>query len=95
MKSWILVLGLCAGCSTTPRCGDLAGARVVYVGPRSCDVRIRQVTIASQLKIPEILKKAELAGLRLQWVDPGLVDGQVIMGHFILAPKVISEEQSR
>lgn len=95
MKSWILVLGLCAGCSTTPRCGDLVGARVVYVGPRSCDVRIRQVTIASQLKIPESLKKAELAGLRLQWVDPRLVDGQVIMGHFVLASKDAREDRNQ
>lgn len=80
-------------CSTTPRCGDPIDARVVYVQKNSCEVRIRQVTIGSNLKLPESLKGSRLVSSELQWVEPGLVAGQVELGHFVIAPKEEGERQ--
>jgi hypothetical protein len=59
----------------------------VYVKKTSCEIRIRQVTVGSDLKIPESLKRPDLAGMELQWVEPGVVNGHVVLGHFVLAPQ--------
>lgn len=90
-KVFILKFMILSGCATSPKCGDLAQARTIYVQNKSCEVRIRQVTIGSELKIPESLKHPDLAGMELQWVEPSVVSGQVVLGHFILAPRSQSE----
>ena len=94
-KIFSLVTMTLAGCATGPKCGDLAQARTVYVQAKSCEIRIRQVTIGSELKIPESLKRPDLAGMELQWVEPGVIGGQVILGHFILAPRSQNEGRRR
>lgn len=74
-------------CATGPRCGDPIEARAVHIKKNSCEIRIRQVTIGSDLKIPESLKRPDLAGMELQWVEPEVSGGQVILGHFVLVPQ--------
>jgi hypothetical protein len=32
------------------------------------------------------LKHPDLAGMELQWVEPAVIGGQVILGHFVFAP---------
>jgi hypothetical protein len=77
------------GCVHSPKCGNLEGARIVYTGTNSCLVRIREVTIATNLKIPESMKDSDLVRLELGWVEPIMKDGQIVLGHFILSPKSI------
>lgn len=88
MKISIAVFLFClSGCISGPRCGDPVEARAVYIKKTSCEIRIRQVTVGSDLKIPESLKRPDLAGMELQWVEPGVVNGQVVLGYFVLAPQ--------
>lgn len=55
-------------------------------GKESCQVRIRQVTVGSDLKIPASLKGAALSEFALDWVEPTLQDGRIELGHFVLVP---------
>lgn len=80
-------------CAHAPRCGNLEGAKVILEGKNTCTIRIRQVEIGSELKIPESLKKPELTLLKLAWIDPVFADGQIIMGHFKLIPKLIKNQK--
>lgn len=90
----ILLLSL-SGCASGPRCGDPVEARAVYVKKTSCEIRIRQVTVGTDLKIPESLKRLDLAGMELQWVEPGVVGGQVALGHFVLVPQSQTEGKKK
>lgn len=81
------IILLFTGCAHTPKCGYPEGAKVISEGKTTCLVRIRQVEIGSDLKIPESLKKPELTLMELTWVEPVFTSGQVIMGHFKLVPK--------
>jgi hypothetical protein len=80
---FILVLAL-SGCSHVPKCGTPEGSRTVLMGKDTCQVRIRQVTIGSDLKIPESLKNSNLSQFTLEWVEPNLKDGRIELGHFVL-----------
>ena len=91
----ILSLSFFIGCAHTPKCGNLEGAKTIYNKANSCEVRIRQVTIGTDLKIPDSLKKPEIVGLNLEWVDPSLQDGKIILGHFVLTAKLKNEEKGR
>lgn len=82
----ILVLFLFASCGHTPKCGNLAGAKTIVYGQNSCVVRIRQVMIANELKIPQSLKDSGLMQFQLDWVEGHLNDGRIEMGHFVLVP---------
>lgn len=81
----ILVVAL-SGCAHRPKCGNPEGAKVVLSGKETCQVRIRQVTIGSDLKIPQSLKDSSLSQYALEWVEPGLVEGRIELGHFVLLP---------
>ena len=76
-----------AGCATQPKCGYPAGNRIVYKEGKTCEVRIAQVTIGSDLKIPASLKGPGLSAFSLTWVEPGLVNGEIAFGHFILVQR--------
>lgn len=82
-----LSLSFLSACAHSPRCGNPEGTKIILEGNRTCSVRIRQVLIGNELKIPESLKNPELANLELHWVDPMMKEGQIITGHFILIPK--------
>ncbi len=82
------------GCAHSPKCGNLEGAKIILDGKTSCLVRIRQVEIGSNLKIPESLKNPELAVMELTWVDPVFIDGQITMGHFKLKPKLTKNQKN-
>jgi hypothetical protein len=45
------------------------------------------VTLGSELPLPESLKQTDLVSWDLAWVDPQFENGQIIFGHFVLAPK--------
>ena len=85
-------LGLLASCASQPKCGNPEGARTVLVGTTSCQVRIRQVNIGSEFKIPDSLKDKLSSNFILDWRDASLVDGQIKLGHFVLVPIVGQEK---
>lgn len=94
MKYAILLLSLVmAGCAHSPKCGNPEGARIVFVGEKSCTVRIRQVTMGTELKIPQSLKGAALADFTLEWVEPTLESGRIELGHFVLIPSSTKESR--
>ncbi len=88
MNKFILCisLGLLASCASKPKCGNPEGARTILVGTTSCQVRIRQVNIGSDFKIPDSLKDKLSSNFILDWREAGLVDGQIELGHFVLVP---------
>ncbi len=76
-----------SGCAHRTPCREGNGPSAVYVTENSCDVRIKQVTIGSELPIPESLKKEDMAAWTTDWVAPEFKDGRVVFGHFVLSPK--------
>lgn len=84
-----------ASCTHSPKCGNPDGAKVILEGGPSCQVRIRQVTLGSELKIPASLKGPGLANFSLDWVEPTLQSGRIELGHFILVPTSQKNETSR
>ena len=80
-------------CAHTQKCGNPKGARFVLEGKTTCSLRIRQVEIGSELKIPESLKKPEISVLELTWIDPSLSNGQIELGHFKLIPKAVKDSK--
>lgn len=83
-----LLLLLMISCAHDPKCGNPEGAKVILAGDGSCQIRIRQVTVGSDLKIPASFKGAGLAAFSLEWVEPGLESGKIELGHFVLVPTV-------
>ncbi len=77
---------LISSCAHNPKCGTPEGATVVFVDEGSCHVRIRQVIVGSELKIPASLKGPGLSNFSLEWVEPELKSGQIELGHFVLVP---------
>ncbi len=75
-----------ASCAHKPKCGNPEGAKLIMVDDRSCQVRIRQVTVGTDLKIPDSLKGPGLANFSLEWIEPELKSGQIALGHFVLVP---------
>lgn len=88
MSKFILYItfSLLASCASKPKCGNPEGARTVLVGTTSCQVRIRQVNIGSDFKIPDSLKDKLSSNFVLDWREAGLINGQVELGHFVLVP---------
>lgn len=82
----LFLVVMISGCAHTPKCGNPTGARVILAGTESCQVRIRQVTVGSELKIPQSLKGASLSEFTLDWVEPQLENGKIELGHFVLTP---------
>lgn len=96
MKRTILFLSLVmAGCAHSPKCGNPEGARIILMGDKTCQVRIRQVTVGSEIKIPQSLKGAALADFTLEWVEPTLEAGRIELGHFVLIPSSAPKELAR
>jgi len=79
----LLILALSA-CSSSPKCANPEGSKVVLTGKYTCQIRTRQVTVGSEMKIPESLKTSNLALFTLEWVEPSLKDGVISLGHFVL-----------
>jgi hypothetical protein len=75
-----------SACSNLPKCGNPIGAKIVFSGKETCHVRIRQVTVGSDLPIPQSLKDAGLFQMTLEWVEPTLSNGKIELGHFVLQP---------
>lgn len=80
------------GCTHSPKCGNPEGAKVILAGNMTCQIRIRQVTIGSELKIPQSLKGAALVDFTLEWIEPILESGRIELGHFILIPSSMKKE---
>lgn len=83
MRYLILSLVLfIVSCAHKPNCGTLPEAKAVFY-PNSCKVRIRQVVIGQDLKIPQSLKN-DLNILEMGWEDPESKNGKIEMGRFII-----------
>ena len=95
-KKMILLATVFLGaCAHTPNCGNPEGARIILMGEKTCQVRIRQVTLGTELKIPQSLKGAALANFSMEWVEPSLDSGRIELGHFVLSPSTRTKESSR
>lgn len=70
-----------SACAHKPTCTGTANA--VYDASGTCVVRIRSVTVASDLNIPQSLRESA-SQLRLEWVESSFTNGQVVVGHFVL-----------
>jgi hypothetical protein len=88
MKKQMILLStvFLGACAHTPKCGNPEGARIILIGEKTCQVRIRQVTLGTELKIPQSLKGAALADFSMEWVEPSLDSGRIELGHFVLIP---------
>ena len=75
-------------CASSQKCGNPEGARIIYDGPKTCQVRIRQLIVGNTLSIPKSLKGPGLASSDLDWVDSQLINGRIELGHFVLKQKV-------
>lgn len=96
MKRFFLIGVLfLSACAHSPKCGNPEGAKIILAGDKTCQVRIRQVTMGSELKIPVSLKGAALADFTLEWVEPSLESGRIELGHFVLIPSSAVRDRSR
>ncbi|HEY8271343.1 MAG TPA: hypothetical protein VIG33_10690 [Pseudobdellovibrionaceae bacterium] len=83
----ILVISwLMGACAHTPRCGNPDGAKIIFVEGPTCKVRIRQVTVGSEMKVPESLKNTNFSSFQIEWIEPSVNEGRVSLGHFELVP---------
>lgn len=82
MRYLVLTLMLFVGCAHKPNCGILPEAKTVLY-PNSCRVRIKQVVIGQDLKIPQSLKK-DLALFEVGWEEPESKNGKIETGRFII-----------
>jgi len=81
-------LGVLSGCSGKTVCanGD-ESFRPVYDPENSCKIRIRQVMVGSEVKMPaSIALDIGSVNWLLDWAGSEFRNGQVELGHFILKP---------
>jgi len=90
-RSFLLLYLILAGCAHSPKCGNPDGAKIILAGEKTCQVRIRQVTLGTELKIPQSLKGAALADFTLEWIEPTLESGRIELGHYVLIPSAPKE----
>lgn len=76
---FLLVL---VGCAHKSPCGNLPEAKAVFY-PNSCKVRIKQVVIGTDLKIPQSIKN-DLSLFEMNWKDPESKNGKIETGQFII-----------
>ena len=87
MRPHVVILAFAiSACSHLPKCGNPEGAKIIFSGKDTCQVRIRQVTIGSEITIPQSLKDSQLAQFTLEWTEPGMTNGRIEFGHFVLIP---------
>lgn len=88
MKFILPLLLLMTGCASSPKCGSGTSKSAVYFTPDSCNVRIKDVVIGSELSVPETLKESESLTHDVSWVETSVVAGKIQTGHFVLSPKL-------
>lgn len=76
-----LVLG---GCVSKTVCGLPEDSRIVFASAKTCDLRIRKVTIGSDLGIPAAMRSEGLTRFAVRWVDPKMEGAELHTGHFVL-----------
>lgn len=81
------------GCATTPKCAITGNSQTIFRDTKACEVRIRQVVVASKLSLPNSVKAADLSTWRVGWVNSELRNGVLYGGHFTLTPPEISEKK--
>ena len=93
MKKYMLTAILFSSCAHKTLCGNPESAKVILTGKDSCEVRIRQVTVGSDLKIPQSMKSTSLAQFKFEWVEPELKESRIELGHFVLLPNSQATEK--
>ena len=87
MRFIILSLSIyIVGCTSLPKCGNPDGAKVVFAGKSTCDVRIRQVSVGSEIKIPKDSHSLKANEYNVVWRESAFSNGEIDMGHFVLLP---------
>lgn len=84
---------LAFGCATTPRCAITGNSQTIFRDSKACEVRIRQVVVASKMSLPSSVKVADLSTWEMGWVDSELRNGVLYGGHFTLMPPEVSEKK--
>ena len=74
-------------CASTPKCGPSTSKSAVYFNAKTCDVRIKEVIIGSELSIPEALKESDQVTHDVSWAGTSVQDGKIQAGHFVLSPR--------
>jgi hypothetical protein len=84
-----------SACASKPKCGYPEGAKIVFENDKSCHVRIRQVVVGTDFKIPESLKSTALISYEINWRDTVVENGRVVMGHFVLIPQGTGQDREK
>lgn len=97
ISSLLFVLLLASGCATKTLCANgLESYRPVLDSSSSCKVRIRQVVIGSDIKIPESLSMAKgNAFWSYEWRESEFKDGEIVLGHIVLKVEGPESENDR
>ena len=86
----LISLAVIGSCAHQPKCGNPPGAHTIYMDAQNgCEPRIKQVTIASELNIPASLKDPKVFTYDVEWIDAAMIDGRIVLGHFVLTPKKV------
>ena len=85
----IIALG---GCTTATKCGSTKNSETIFSDTKTCEVRIRQVLVASKMNLPSSVKSSDLPNWDLDWSSSDLVNGQIQLGHFVLRPPQVTEK---
>ena len=92
MKHSLLVLALAgiavSGCATKTICANGSESfRPVLDPTNSCKVRIRQVVVGSDIKIPSsVAIDGGAINWSYSWTETEFKDGQITLGHIVLKP---------
>lgn len=86
-KTSFFFIGLfLSGCATGSKCGNVGDSQTVFSDTKTCQVRIRQVLVASKMNLPKSVSASDLTTWQLQWVGSEFDSGRIAGGHYILVP---------
>lgn len=81
------------GCATKTVCANGPEPfRPVLDPSHSCRVRIRQVIVGSEIKVPGSIALGK-SGVNwsYDWIESEFKDGQIVLGHLVLKPELSTE----
>ena len=90
-SSWsaVVLIVSCSSCATKTVCANGSEPfRPVLDPAASCTVRIRQVIVGSEIKIPaSISLDGDSVNWSYGWVESEYKDGQIVLGHLTMKPE--------
>jgi len=94
--AFLMVLASTCGCATKTICANGSESFRPVLDPlNSCKVRIRQVVIGSDVKIPaSVALDGGAVQWGYEWSESEFKNGQVDLGHVILKPEASSTNEA-